>query len=393
MMTFCGIMMIRSIISACLGMCVLPLFAAEPPPVLELGKKAPDFSLVGIDGKTYKLSDYDQAKVLVVMFTSNHCPEARAAAPRMAELDARYREKGVAFVAINGNHPDALRLDELAYSPFNDSAEEMKPFASENGWKFPYLYDGETQKVTTAYGAQATPHLFLFDEKRELRYSGRMDDAGRKFGAVDKSYIVDAIDAVLAGREVETKTTRAFGCSTKWLDKRESVKEDQKKWESLEVKLDLLDAKGAAALAKNTSEKLRIINLWSTNCGPCVAEFPELVDTYRRFQNRPVELITITLDLPADREKVAKFLTSRHAALSPRTLESVTKEGRTTNNYLFEGNPDHLAEAIDPKWGGALPLTLLVEPGGKIVWRTNDEINVLELRRQIVKWLDEKKIK
>lgn len=381
-------MNVKSLIPGCLAMLVFPLMAAEPPPVMKIGEKAPDFSLPGIDGKTHHLADFDAAKVLVVMFTSNHCPEARAAAPRMAELDAKYRGRRVAFVAIGGNHPDALRPDELGYSPFGDSFEEMKPFADENGWKFPYLYDGETQKVTTAYGAQATPHVFVFDEKRLLRYNGRMDDAGRKFGPVGKSYLGDAIDAVLAGNEVETKTTRAVGCSTKWLDKREAVAADQKKWEALEVKLEMLDATAAKKLRGNATEKLRIINLWSTTCGPCVAEFPALVDTYRRFQNRPVEFISISLDAPAEREKVLKFLQSRHAALSPRTAASVTKEGRSTNNYLFEGNPDDLAQALDPSWGGALPLTLLIEPGGKIVWRSNDEIEALVLRRELVKWLD-----
>jgi peroxiredoxin len=379
-------------ISACLAAITFPLMAAEPPPIMPIGGKAPDFSLPGIDGKTHRLADFDSSKVLVVMFTSNHCPEARAAAPRMAELDEKYRGRGVAFVAINGNHPDALRPDELGYSPFGDSFEEMKPFADEYAWKFPYLYDGDNQKVTTAYGAQATPHVFVFDEKRLLRYNGRMDDAGRKFGPAGKSYLADAIDSVLAGTDVAEKTTRAVGCSTKWLAKREAVASDQKKWEALEVKLDLLDAAAVKKLRGNATEKLRIINLWSTTCGPCVAEFPSLVDTYRRFQNRPVEFISISLDASAEREKVEKFLQSRHAALSPRTAASVAKEGRATNNYIFEGNPDALAEALDPEWGGALPLTLLVEPGGKIVWRTNDEVDFLRLRREIVKWLDNRTV-
>ncbi len=362
--------------------------AVEPPPVLALGAKAPGFSLPGTDGKSHALGDFAEAKVLVVMFTSNHCPEARAAAPRMAKLDADYREKGVAFVAISGNHPDALRPDELGYSPFGDSFEEMAPFAAEYGWEFPYLYDGETQAVTTAYGAQATPHVFVFDAERALRYAGRMDDAGRKFGPMEKSYVVDAIDAVLAGREVEVKSTRAVGCSTKWLHKRESVAADQKKWEALEDKLAVLDAAGAATLRKNGTEKLRIINLWATNCGPCVAEFPELIDTSRRFQNRPVELVTISMDPVSAREKVAKFLESRHASVPPRIMATLKKEGRETNHYLYEGNPDALAEALDPSWGGALPLTLVVAPGGEIIWRSNDEIDALELRRAVVKWLD-----
>ena len=360
---------------------------AEPPVELELGKQAPDFSLPGIDGKTHQLADFKDAKILVLMFTANHCPDARSAAPRMAELDARYRDKGVVFVAISGNDDKALRLLLLATRPLF-SLGFMQLFAEENGWKFPYLYDGDTQKVTRVYGAQATPHVFIFDDKRALRYRGRIDDMKRNFGPLGESYVVNAIDALLAGGEVKEPSTRAFGCSTKWSEKRESVVEDQKRWEALEVKLDTLDAAGAKALAKNDTQKLRIVNFWTTTCGPCVAEFPELVDTYRRFQNRPVELITISVDPPSSKAAVGKFLKAQHAALSPRTAKSVEAEGRTTNNYLYQGNPDQLAEAMDAKWGGALPLTLLIEPGGKIFWRSNAEIDALELRRQIIKWLD-----
>lgn len=377
---------ILCLISLALG---LSAVAAEPPVELGLGKPAPDFSLPGIDGKTHRLADFKDARILVLIFTCNHCPDARAAAPRMAELDARYREKGVVLVAISGNDDKALRPDELGYSPFGDSFAEMKPFAEENGWRFPYLYDGDAQKVTRAYGAQATPHVFIFDEQRVLRYRGRIDDMKRKFGPLGESQAVNAIDALLAGREVKEPSTRAFGCSTKWSDKRGLVAEDQKRWEALEVKLDTLDVAGAKALAKNDTQKLRIVNFWSTTCGPCIAEFPDLVDTYRRFQNRPVELITISLDPASGRAAVEKFLKEQHAALSPRTAKSVEAEGRTTNNYLYQGNPDQLADAMDPKWGGALPLTLIIAPGGKQLWRSNGEIDALELRRQIVKWLDQ----
>jgi peroxiredoxin len=372
--------------------CIIASFtslnAAEPPPVLAIGSKAPAFALPGIDGEAHTLSDFSDAKVLVVIFTSNHCPEARAAAPRMSKLDTAYRPLGVRIVAISGNHPDALRPDELGYSPYGDSFDEMKPFAREYAWKFPYLYDGETQKVTTAYGAQATPHAYVFDEDRLLRYTGRMDDAGRNFGPAERSQLKDAIDAVLAGKTPDPEKTRPVGCSTKWLWKRKSVAADQSKWEKIDVALETLNAKDAITLGKNTTDKLRIINLWSTSCGPCVSEFPELVDTYRRFQNRAVELVTISLDPPAQRDKVLKFLKSRHAALSGRTKGSVEKEGRKTNNYIYQGDPDQLAEAIDPQWGGALPLTVIIEPGGKTVWRSNDEIDAFELRSQLVKWLD-----
>jgi len=379
----------RTTILLLLGFC-LPLFAEDPvPPVLEIGKKGPDFTLKDFNGKQYSMKDFDEAKILVLMFTANHCPDARSAAPRMAELHARYSGKGVAFVAIACNDPKALRPDELGYCAHGDSFEEMKPFAEENGWKFPYLYDGDTQKITSAYGAQATPHVFILDDKRLLRYSGRIDDYKRKFGPLtEESYVVKALDAMLAGKEIETKTTGAFGCSTKWSFKREMVAKDQDKWESFEEKLDELDADSAKELAANKGQKLRIVNFWSTTCGPCIAEFPDLVDTYRRFQNRPVELITISLDPIDDKDKVLKFLTKEHCAMSPRAAKSVEAEGRTTNNYIYKGNPDQLIEAFDPKWSGAMPLTLLIEPGGKVVWRHQGQFEPLELRRALIKWLD-----
>ncbi|HCC21136.1 MAG TPA: redoxin, partial [Verrucomicrobiales bacterium] len=145
----------------------------------------------------------------------------------------------------------------------------------------------------------------------------------------------------------------------------------------------------AKALADNKTDKLRLINFWSTTCGPCVAEFPELIDTYRRFQNRPVELITVSTDPIVARMKVLKFLKEQQAALSPRTAKSVAKEGRKSNNYVYTGqNLDKLAEAIDTKWNGALPHSVLLAPNGKIIWRHTGQINAIKLRRAIVGWLD-----
>lgn len=367
---------------------VTSLSANQPPPVLEIGKPAPDFTLPGVDGKDHSLEDFADAKLLVVIFTCNHCPDARAAAPRMAELYDKYADKGVAFVAISGNDDKALRPDELGYGVYGDSFPEMKPFAEKNGWQFPYLYDGDTQEVITAYGGQATPHVFIFDESRALRYSGRIDDMKRKFGPLGESYVVDAIDALLAGEEVEKKTTRPFGCSTKWSYKRDSVAKDQVRWQAIEETLELLHAEAAKSLAANKTGKLRVVNFWSTTCGPCVVEFPYLVETYRRFQNRPVELITVSLDPVEDQAKVLKFLEKQHAALSPRTAKSVQEEGRTTNNYLFKGNPDDLAEAFDPDWSGAMPHTLLIAPGGELLWRHTGMVDPVELRGEIVKWLE-----
>ena len=148
--------------------------ADDAHPILALGSHAPNFELPGVDGKTHKLADYDASPVLVVVFTCNHCPIAQMYEQRIGQLTADYKDRGVAIVAIEPNDPSAIRIDELDSSDTSDSLEEMKIRAQFKHLTYPYLYDGETQLVTRAYGPQATPHVFVFDRERRLRYEGRM---------------------------------------------------------------------------------------------------------------------------------------------------------------------------------------------------------------------------
>src|SRR5216683_1592850 len=153
----------------------------ELPPVLKIGEKAPDFTLPNpVDGKTYSLKDFDAAKVLVIVFTCNHCPTAELYEDRIKKIAADYRDKGVALVAIQPNDPNALRIDEMVMSDMSDSLEEMKIRAAYKRFNYPYLYDGATQKIAEAYGPKATPHIFIFDKERKLRYEGRVDDNQRE---------------------------------------------------------------------------------------------------------------------------------------------------------------------------------------------------------------------
>jgi peroxiredoxin len=366
----------------------LVMLGQEVAKVLATGAGLPDFSLPGTDGKTYAPADFNGSKVLCVIFTCNHCPDSVAAGSRMEQVYQDYKSKNVALVAVNGNNPASLTPDELGYSPFGDSQEEMAPFAKDFGWTFPYLYDGAKQEFTTACGAQSTPHVFVFDAERKLRYSGRMDDGGRNSGPVPKSYLRDALDAVLAGTAVKEPVTRSFGCSTKWLFKTSNAAADQAAWEKRPVTVADLDEEISKKLRANGSKNLRLINFWSTSCGPCVKEFPGLVDTGRRFQNRSVEFISISLDPVALRPAVLKFLESRHAAAPGSTAKSLGEQGLASNNYHWTGgNPDAMAQAIDPDWTGALPHSVLVAPGGKILWRHSGEIDIVEVRRQILKGL------
>src|SRR5256885_7122991 len=161
---------LMAIVVALLGSMVL----AANPPMLKIGEKAPDFNLPGVDGKNYSLKDFADAKLLVIIFTCNHCPTAQAYEQRIIKLNDDFKDKGVALVAISPNDPTAVRLDELGYTDLSDSFEEMKIRAAARGFPYPNLYDGDTQKTALAYGVLATPHVLIVDRQRKLRYVGRI---------------------------------------------------------------------------------------------------------------------------------------------------------------------------------------------------------------------------
>lgn len=380
------------IIATSLLALTLGLTAQEKAPEvtpLEIGAKGPDFSLPGTDGKTYTLNSFGDAKYLVLIFTCNHCPDARASRDRINQFAKDYKDKGVQVVAISGNDPQALMKWELGYSVYGDSFDEMKLVSKEHSYVFPYLYDGDKQEASAAYGALATPHCFILGPERTLLYHGQFDNGRRDPGPASKNTVKDTIDALLAGKAVPEEKTRIFGCSTKWSWKREWAAEKTKEWNALPVSVVPMDAELAKTIAKNDTGKVRLINIWSTTCGPCIAEFPELIDAYERYQIRPFDFVTISIDPAKDAEKVKKFLEKQHLPLSPRTVASVKKEGHETNNFHYQSDDlDALANALDAKWQGPIPHTILVAPGGKVLYRKNGQVDIIELRREIVKALE-----
>jgi peroxiredoxin len=353
---------------------------------LKIGDAAPEFSLLGIDGKTYTLADFKGAPVLMVVFLSNHCPYSHAAETRLIPLVAEMKTRGLATVAINPNNPEGVAIGELGYSKYNDSYDEMKLYAKEAGFNFPYLYDGATQITAKTYGCLATPHVFLFDRERHLRYAGRFDDSRFADAAtVTSPDTRNAIEALLAGRPVPVEMTKPMGCSTKWLSKKGEIAQLDEQWANTPVVLEKIDAAGVAALARNGTNKLRLVNVWATWCGPCVEEFPGLVSISRRLGNRDFELITISLDDPKEPARAQKFLEKQHAATPNRVKRSLAAEGRTTNNYLFTGaNTDALVQALDPEWPGPLPHTVVIAPGGKIVYRHTGAVDSAELLAKLL---------
>ncbi len=173
---------------------------------LELGGKAPDFELPATDGKTYRLSDFDDADTLVVFFTCNHCPYVLGSNEVTRQTAKKYADKGVQFVAINSNskvtHPD-------------DDFPHMVETMAEQKFPWPYLYD-ESQEVALAYGALRTPHFYVFDRDRKLIYTGRGVDNPKDVSKMTVNDLDQALAEHVAGKPVSTPLTNPIGCNVKW---------------------------------------------------------------------------------------------------------------------------------------------------------------------------------
>jgi peroxiredoxin len=338
-------------------------------PILALDSPAPDFSLPGVDGKIHRLADYAASPVLAVVFTCNHCPIAQMYEQRIQQLDTDYRDRGVAVVAIQPNDPKAIRIDELDSSDISDSLEEMKIRVAYKHLRYPYLYDGETQSVTRAYGPQATPHVFIFDKDRKLRYEGRIDNSYRQ-KMVNTQDARKAIDALLAHREVPIKHTGVFGCSTKWQEKSVARAEALRKIEEQPVTLEMATAADLKRLRENPSKHMALISFWATWCGSCIDEFSDFQDTYQMYKVRDLELVTVAANMPDEKASVLKMLVKKHA---------------TSRNLLFaSSDTPALQAAFDPAWESAVPYTVLLDVDGKVLYKNLGAVDILELRRTIL---------
>ncbi len=187
---------------------------------LALGEKAPDFELFGVDYRYHSLDMYEDRKVVVVVFMCNHCAVSNDYEETLINLANKYRDRGVQFIGINPNPGDKVAAD---------SFPEMVKRAKEKGFPFPYLYD-ETQKVARAYGPERTPHVFVFGPDRRLAYKGPIDNYHK-----EPFYLADALESVLAGREVPRPEVRegmgeykVFGCTVKYLTAEERRKKGLK---------------------------------------------------------------------------------------------------------------------------------------------------------------------
>jgi peroxiredoxin len=349
----------------------LVLTPAGVPPILKIGSPAPNFDLLGVDGKMHSLKDYASAEVLVVAFMCDHCPVSQMYEHRLMQITADYKDRGVDVVAIMGNDPKAIHLSEMGHTDLGDTYPEMKLRAAYRHFNYPYLYDGDSQAVALKYGPTATPHVFIFGPHRRLRYEGRIDNNMQE-KLVTKRYARDAIDALLVGKPVAITDTPAVGCSTKWAYKEKGARAESNADAQKPVTVSLVTADQLKILRQNKGTgKLLLVNFWATWCGPCTAEFPEIQKMVRMYAKRALNIVTVSINDPDEKKFVLNFLKEQHAF---------------NRNMLWGTNDSTEAvKAFGTGWSGGVPYTVLIGMNGQVLFRQQGAMNALEVRREILK--------
>ena len=336
--------------------------------VLAIGSPAPDFSLPGVDGKIHRLRDYSNSPVLMIVFTCVHCPTAQLYEGRVQRLYDDYRDKGVAMVAINPNDPLAASPSELGFTDVPDTLEGMMIRAKYRHITYPFLSDAATQSVAEAYGPVATPHVFIFDKERKLRFEGRIDDNHNQ-AKVKVNDTRNALDAVLAGKPVEVTHTAVFGCTTKWKEEIVHKQSQMQKILAQPVTLETATAENLTKLRANPTGKMLLVNFWATWCGPCLEEMPSLLETLHWYRTRGFDMVTVSANDPAEKSAALKVLQEMHAV---------------SRNLIFSTDDVYaMMAAFDKNWAGGVPFTMVINADGKVVYQQQGAIDILELRRAI----------
>jgi peroxiredoxin len=303
-----------------------------------IGKPAPDFTLTDLEGRSHSLKDY-RGKIVVLGFISTKCPISNDYNARMRAIAEDYGKQNAVFLGINSN--------------FNEPVAEIKAHAAKNNLTFTILKDQGNQ-VADAYGAQRTPEIFVIDNEGLLRYHGRIDNS-REVRRVNRQDLRAALNELIEGKAVSVTEGKAFGCPIKRSQDAKKIKAGSTGAKSIEPKIAMLKPADFNKYKDAAKGKVLVVNFWATWCGPCIAEFPELVAIDAKYRDKGVQLAGISVDEVADiKGKVIPFIKEQKAAFDILVQDS--------------DDPEEIINLIDKNWQGTLPTTFVFDKQGAIAY-------------------------
>jgi len=336
---------------------------------LKIGEKAPYFELPGVDGKVYSLNDFNQSDILVIIFMSNYCPTSQAYEDKIIKMANDFSNISINFVAISPNKPEAILFEDQGYSDISDDFEEMKMRAKDKAFNFPYLYDGDKQEVSKAYGPQATPHVFIFDKKRILRYHGRFDNIENPYREPTQRDARSAILALFTNIEVIEKTTKTFGCPVKWDEDTIWKNKTDEDWNKKKVKLELIQIDKLEKLRNNFNDNILLLYIWANIDSSVDNDLQNIVKIHRIYNQRFFEVNSLAIK-KSNFDSTLKLLKNNNAAIK---------------NYIYTDEIDNeFILAIDNDWDGDTPYGLIIAPEGEIIYKWKGQVDILKIRKIII---------
>ncbi|HEV2664894.1 MAG TPA: redoxin domain-containing protein [Blastocatellia bacterium] len=335
-----------ALISILIGAGLFTSFIGRPAPTQPtVGQAAPDFTLADLSGKTHSLKDY-RGKTVVVSFISARCPISNAYKDRIRAIADEYAKRGVAFLGVNSNADESL--------------EEMRAYAAKNNLDFTILKD-KGNVVADAYAAERTPKVYVIDGEGVLRYQGRIDNSQNPM-MVKRGDLREALSELLAGKPISVAETKALGCLIKRVQDAEdaqakaSAKTPAKSTASQNSpNVGTLKPADFAKFKDSARGKVLVLNFWATWCGPCVAEFPELVALDAKYRDKGVKLVGITADEAEDvQPKVIPFIKKHQVKFDIVRQDT--------------DDPAEMMNQITKDWDGVIPATFVYDKQGNLVY-------------------------
>ena len=335
--------------------------------------KIPTFSLMGTSGQVYTQADFDDKRILALVFMSNHCKVSQLFQNHINDLSKQF-EKEATILAISPNYEQAILPDELAYSDLGDSFEEMKKRAIRLNYNFPYLYDGEKQHLTRAIGVKITPTVYLYDEKRELFYVGRIGN----IDSPDKretSELYLAIMRALEEKEVAFKRTKVFGTSIKTKGHLMLAEQVRKRYADESIKLTHADDRKLDFYLNHKTQKPKLFYVWQTTDKNVRDNLMKLSFLYKIFRKRGLRLITVCIAEKKEEKEI---------------LDQLEKAQLSSTNFLSYGHHvAPLAKIIPSELEKVTPYYRLVGTEGNMLLGKQGEISEDKLRFEILRALNE----